>query len=82
MITYLVVTDDMAGAMHDIKQRDKITPTGKDRGFLPNGRNVLFLSTDIAEAAAGGLELSGYEFIRVSGDTTALAAVLDAQLLA
>ena len=81
MICFLVVTSDLAGAMCDMKKRDKITKTGQDRASSPTGRNILFVKDVDAIAAAPGLKLSGYEFIRFNGtDPTLTEAIVSTEL--
>ena len=75
-IFHLIVTSDIDGAMAGIRTDYDVTPTGKNRGFGPDGKQYLVINESRLPEAVLGMEISGYEY-RLSDSHGVHDATLD-----
>lgn len=80
MPLYLVVTADIDGARRDMERNDNLQARGRDRGFLPNGRQVLIMHESAVAKSAHGFELAGFEY-RLTPNTGAHDGQLNAMVV-
>jgi hypothetical protein len=77
---HLVVTASIKAARESLAANQNMQIRGKNRGTLPDGKEVLIMLDGDVEQGARGLALSGYEYL-LSGATNAHNALLDTRVV-